>query len=198
MIVGWRNDRCSTLQQLATVFLTMLITTHTDLAREIARVSQLHGEFLLRSGQISNVYFDKYQFESDPVLLASIARMAKPLIPEGTQILAGLELGGVALAVALSLESGLPTALVRKKAKDYGTRRLSEGADVSGKNVLIVEDVITSGGQVLLSGADLRALGATVSHVLCAIDREQGGREALAKEGYHLSSLFTRSQLEAA
>lgn len=130
MIVGWRNDRCSTLQQLATVFLTMLITTHTDLAREIARVSQLHGEFLLRSGQISNVYFDKYQFESDPVLLASIARMAKPLIPEGTQILAGLELGGVALAVALSLESGLPTALVRKKAKDYGTRRLSEGADV--------------------------------------------------------------------
>ncbi len=174
----------------------MLITDSNQLARRIANVSLLHGEFLLRSGQTSSVYFDKYQFESDPTLLASIARLAKPLVPSDTQVLAGLELGGVALAVALGLETGLPIAFVRKKAKDYGTRRLCEGADVHGKKVLIVEDVVTSGGQVLLSGADLRLLGATVTHVLCAINREQGGSEALNADGYSLISLFTKSQLE--
>jgi orotate phosphoribosyltransferase len=166
-----------------------------DLAKRIYAVSHLTGTFLLRSGQTSNHYFDKYQFESDPLLLADIARLASPLIPKETEVLAGLELGGVALAVALSMATGLPTAFVRKKAKEYGTRRLCEGADVSGKHVLIVEDVITSGGQVLLSGKDLRELGATVTHVLCAIDREQGGREALAAERYAMVSLFTNSEL---
>lgn len=166
-----------------------------ELAAQITSVAQLTGTFLLRSGQTSNVYFDKYQFESRPNLLQQLAIHAAPLIPEGTEVLAGLELGGVAIAVALSLHTGLPVCFVRKKAKEYGTCRLAEGADVSGKNVLIVEDVVTSGGQVLLSGADLRGLGATITHVLCAIDREQGGKEALANEGYTLTSIFTRTEL---
>lgn len=170
-------------------------TTKTDLAKRIAGVAQLSGTFLLRSGQTSTVYFDKYQFEAQPQLLRELAEAGVALIPPGTEVLAGLELGGVALAVALSLASGLPICFVRKKAKEYGTCRLAEGADVSGKNVLIVEDVVTSGGQVLISGNELRALGANVTHVLCAIDREQGGREALEKEGYALASIFTRSEL---
>ncbi len=173
----------------------MIIESKTELAARIKEVAMLSGNFLLRSGQTSTYYFDKYQFESDPKLLASIARMASPLIPVGTEVLAGLELGGVALAVALSLETGLPAAFVRKQAKEYGTRRLCEGPDVTNKRVVIVEDVVTSGGQVLMSGKDLRALGANITHVLCAIDREQGGRAALAAEGYELLALFTSSDL---
>lgn len=169
--------------------------TKSELADRVSHVAQLQGTFLLRSGQTSNVYFDKYQFEAQPDLLRSLAEHAAPLIPPGTEVLAGLELGGVALAVALSLQSGLPVCFVRKKAKEYGTCRLAEGAEVSGKNVLIVEDVITSGGQVIISGSELRALGARITHVLCAIDREQGGREALKNENYEMLSIFTRSEL---
>lgn len=179
------------------VICIMSSMTKAGLARQIVEVAQLKGTFLLRSGQTSDTYFDKYQFESRPQLLASLAQLASPLIPPDTEVLAGLELGGVAFAVALSLQCGLPVCFVRKKAKEYGTCRLAEGASVEGKKVLIVEDVVTSGGQVLISGKDLRDLGARITDVLCVIDREQGGREALSKEDYNLISVFTRTELQA-
>src|SRR5579862_4579426 len=103
-----------------------------DLAAAIGRACRLEGEFRLRSGQLSNVYFDKYLFEADPVLLAAVAEQAAALLPPGTEVLAGLELGGVPVATALSLHTGLPMALVRKKAKDYGTMKLAEGASLDG------------------------------------------------------------------
>lgn len=172
--------------------------TREELARGIYRTSHLTGTFLLRSGATSHEYFDKYLFESDPVLLADIAKQMLPLIPEGTEVLAGLEMGGIPIATALSLASGLPAAFVRKKAKDYGTCKFAEGANVRGKNVLIIEDVITSGGQVLLSTADLRAVGAHIHHVLCVIDRESGGREKLQADGLTMTSLLTMSQIKQA
>ena len=170
----------------------------TQLARDVFQVSHLTGEFTLRSGMISNEYFDKYQFESDPEILRRIAEMMSSLIPPGTEILAGLEMGGIALVTALSLRSGLPAVFVRKKAKEYGTAKLAEGPSVSGKKVCIVEDVITSGGQVIISGADLRNEGAIIDHVICAIDREQGGREKLREAGLQLLSCFTMTELKAA
>ncbi len=103
--------------------------------------------------------------------MAAVARLAAPLVPPGTEILAGLELGGVPISTALSLLTGLPQVLVRKQAKTYGTAKLSEGPDVGGKHVLVVEDVITTGGQVVASTEELRALGALVTTVLCVIDR---------------------------
>ena len=126
--------------------------TRHDLCTAIYDVAHITGEFKLRSGITSNEYFDKYQFESDPAILASIAEHMVSLIPEGTEVLAGLEMGGLAIATALSLRTGIPAVFVRKKAKDYGTCKLAEGPDISGKRVLIVEDVITSGGQVIMSG----------------------------------------------
>lgn len=171
--------------------------TRQELISAIFDVAHITGTFKLRSGIISNEYFDKYQFESDPRLLAAIAEHMVPMIPEGTEMLAGLEMGGLAIATALSLKSGLPVVFVRKKAKDYGTCKLAEGPDVAGKRLLIVEDVITSGGQVITSGDDLRALGANTSEVLCVIDREQGGREKLAEAGYTLTSLCTMTDLKA-
>ena len=119
-----------------------------ELARRIWDVSHLTGSFRLRSGVQSGEYFDKYRFESDPILLRDVCTALLPLIPDTTQVLAGLELGGVPIATVLGQVSGLPVAFVRKSAKDYGTCRVAEGHDVAGQLVLIVEDVVTSGGSV--------------------------------------------------
>lgn len=156
---------------------------------------RLTGIFTLRSGQVADTYFDKYLFEGDPGLLAEVAQAAVPLIPEGTEVLAGLELGGVPVATALSLATGLPAAFVRKEAKTYGTAKLAEGAEVDGRRVLVVEDVVTTGGQVVLSAADLRERGADILAVLCVIDRS-GGDHQLAAAGLELRSVFTREDLE--
>src|SRR5690606_30706921 len=107
-------------------------------------------------------------------LLAAVAVLAGEMIPERTEILAGLELGGVPVATALSLHTGLPAAFVRKEAKEYGTAKLAEGTTVEGRRVLVVEDVITTGGQVVASVGDLRDRGAEVIGVLCVIDRSGG------------------------
>ena len=168
-----------------------------NLAQAIASVATLRGEFILRSGAVASEYFDKYRFESDPVLLQAIAEHLAPLIPPEMQALAGLELGGVPIATALALLTGIPTVFVRKRAKEYGTRQFAEGRDVRGLRILIVEDVVTSGGQVTASANDLRRLGATVSDALCVIDREEGGAAALAAAGLTLRSLFTKRDLAA-
>ena len=112
--------------------------------------------------------------------------------------LAGLELGGVPLATVASQLCGLPTLFVRKEAKTYGTCKLAEGGDVARRRLTIVEDVVTSGGQQLASARALRERGAEVDTVVCVIDREAGGREALAAEGLELRTLFTLSALRAA
>jgi orotate phosphoribosyltransferase len=93
--------------------------------------------------------------------------------------------------------SGLPTVFVRKAAKTYGTCRLAEGGEVSGHRIPVIEDVVTSGGQVIESCRELRDGGADIAVVLCVIDREAGGRENLAAEGLDLRALFTMSQLQA-
>ena len=102
-----------------------------SLAQRVNSIARLTGTFTLRSGQVATEYFDKYRFEADPVLLADIAAALAPLLPSDTEVLAGLELGGVPIATALSLHTGLPAAFVRKEAKTYGTAQLAEGADIA-------------------------------------------------------------------
>jgi len=167
-----------------------------DLARKIYSVSHLEGNFRLRSGQISNEYFDKYLFESDPVLLTEIARHLSKLVPEGTEILAGLEMGGIPIATAISIQTNIPAVFVRKKAKEYGTCKFAEGISVEGKKVCIIEDVVTTGGQIILSANDLKKLGAQIKYVLCVIERDEKSRDNLKKEGLELFSLFTMEELK--
>lgn len=167
-----------------------------SLASQIHAACRVTGEFVLRSGRPASEYFDKYQFEADPVLLDAVAKHMAELVPEGTEVLAGLEMGGIAVVTALGRHTGLVCAFVRKAAKPYGTRRLAEGADVAGRQVLVVEDVVTSGGQIAVSTRQLRELGARVDHALCVIDRQEGGSEALAADGISLRSLFSRGDLE--
>lgn len=165
------------------------------LARRIYDAAHLTGTFLLRSGVTSSEYFDKYLFAADPVLLADVTDALAPLVAPGTEAVAGLELGGVPLATALSRRTGLPARFVRKKAKEYGTRRLAEGGEVSGVRLTVVEDVVTSAGQVIESVTALRDLGADVVRVICVIDREAGGFDNMAAAGIDAAALFRMSEL---
>lgn len=168
--------------------------TRQELAQKIYDVAHLTGEFKLRSGQVSNEYFDKYRFEAQPHLLREIAKQLAPLIPPGTEVLAGLEMGGIPIATALSLETGLPVAFIRKEAKEYGTCQFAEGYDLKGKKVCVVEDVVTTGGQVVISTQDIRSLGAKVEHVLCVIHRgPQFPEPKLTEVGLTLTPLFKKS-----
>lgn len=169
-----------------------------QLARRLKATCSLTGHFVLRSGEVSDFYFDKYLFEAVPELLEAVAGQMSPLIPPGTQILAGLELGGVPISTALSLQTGIPQVLVRKEAKTYGTAKLAEGPDVGGRHLTVIEDVITTGGQVVLSTQGLRSRGATVDTVLCVVDRRPavgGGPDKLADAGLCLRALFTLDEI---
>lgn len=166
-------------------------TAHRELASQVAETCQLSGEFTLRSGQVAHSYFDKYLFEAQPGLLGEIAAHLAALVPDGTEVVAGLELGGIAVATMLSQVTGIPAAFVRKAAKTYGTKKLAEGAEVAGRRVLVVEDVITTGGQVAASTRDLRGVGALVDSALCVIDRSGGDHRALDADGIAVLALFT-------
>ncbi len=170
--------------------------TKSQTAKKIYETSHITGEFLLRSGQVSNEYFDKYLFEANPSLLSEIAEHMAPLIPAHAEVLAGLEMGGIPVATVLSQSSGLPAAFVRKKAKEYGTCKLAEGAAVSGKKVCVIEDVVTTGGQIIESVKELRARGAQIDTVLCVILRDERAIGILAAEGLTLIPAFTMKYIK--
>jgi orotate phosphoribosyltransferase len=167
-----------------------------DLARDIDARCRLTGEFTLRSGQVSTEYFDKYLFETDPALLARVAAAMVPLLPDGTDLLGGLEMGGIPIATVVSAQTGLPALFVRKQAKTYGTCKLAEGPDVAGRRVTLIEDVITTGGAVRDATHALRAAGAVVETVVCAIDRSPGDDNPLADVGLELRSVLTKADLD--
>jgi orotate phosphoribosyltransferase len=169
-----------------------------ELARKIYLTAHITGDFTLRSGAKSHEYFDKYLFEANPELLKHIAIALEPRVPKDVDALAGLEMGGIPIAVMLSQLTSLPALFVRKKAKDYGTCKIAEGGLVSGRRLLIVEDVVTSGGAILDAAKALRAEGALLDKVVCVIDRESGGKENLAKAGLQLKPLFTMTELKQA
>jgi orotate phosphoribosyltransferase len=169
---------------------------HAALARQIADIATLKGSFTLRSGQVSSVYFDKYRFEGDPKLLVPLAKEMAKLLPTGTEIIAGLELGGVPLVTALSIETGLPAAFVRKEAKTYGTCRAIEGQDVAGKKVTFIEDVITTGGAVADAFELAQQEGADILAVVCAIWRGEGAPRITNAPELAVYPVFTRADLE--
>lgn len=171
--------------------------TKTELAKQIRAVSYLTGEFTLRSGNISNFYWDKYRFESNPNLLTAIAKEMAKMLPTECDGLAGLELGGVPLATAISLQTGIPCFYVRKEAKTYGTCNLIEGGVEEKSTLVVIEDVITTAGQVCTSIEQIRAEGHTVEQVVAAIDRQAGGEEKINAIGCSFASVFTLATLEA-
>jgi orotate phosphoribosyltransferase len=174
-----------------------VVTADSALAADIDAACRLSGTFTLRSGQVSHEYFDKYLFETTPALLARVAEAMVELVPRGTELLGGLEMGGIPIATVLSARTGLPALFVRKQAKDYGTCKLAEGPDVAGRRVTLVEDVITTGGAVRDATNALREAGAIVDVVICAIDRSPEGENPLADVGLEVRPVLTKAELDA-
>ena len=175
----------------------MAASVRAMLAADVDRAARLKGSFKLRSGQVSDEYFDKYRFEADPALLARVASAMLRLVPAETEVLAGLELGGVPIATAMSLQSGKPAAFVRKEAKAYGACLAVEGGSVAGRKVVMIEDVITTGGAVRDAHRLLEDAGALVLGVVCAIWRGAGDPRIEGLDVPVLAAL-TRDDLEAA
>lgn len=144
------------------------------LGADLHAAAHLTGRFTLRSGKVSGEYFDKYRFEADPKLLARVAAAMLPLVPAEAEVLAGVELGGVPIATAMSLASGKPAAFVRKEAKTYGTCLAVEGGDLAGRKVVLIEDVISTGGAILDAKRHLDDAGAHLVAVICALWRGEG------------------------
>lgn len=174
------------------------MTELDELARSIRERALLRGTFTLRSGAVSDTYFDKYRFEADPALLRRICAAMLPLIPAEATVLAGLEMGGIPVVTVLGQLTGLPTAFLRKQAKTYGTCRSAEGADLVGEQVVLVEDVVSSGGAILDQLSLLSGQGVAPRTAVCVIDRETGGAESLAAAGVTLLALLTLSRIQAA
>lgn len=169
--------------------------TREQLAKRIADVSLLRGEFTLRSGRKSNYYLDKYLFETQPDVLAELGRMFAERLTPAVQRIAGAELGAVALAAVTGLASGKPFVIIRNQKKDYGTSKLVEGKLERGETVMIVEDVLTTGGQVIEAAKTLQDAGAKVEKIVAVIDRLEGARANIESAGYVYESLFTTKDL---
>lgn len=155
-----------------------------DLAHRLLAASELHGDFVLSSGQRSRVYFDKFRFLTDPELLRATARAVAGLIPEGVTHLAAPEGAATLLVAAVALETEFPIAIVRKEPKTYGTMSLVEGHAPAGAEVALIEDVSTTGHQVLKAAKALEAEGCRIAVIVLAIDR--GGAEHLREAGYRV------------
>src|SRR5205823_1281398 len=135
--------------------------TRDELARRIADVSLLRGEFTLRSGRKSNYYLDKYRFETQPDVLTELGKLFAERVTAHTDRIAGAELGGIPLATAAAIASGKPIVFIRNQKKDYGTAKQIEGTLNAGDSVMIVEDILTTGGQVIEAAKSIQAAGAT-------------------------------------
>jgi orotate phosphoribosyltransferase len=173
-----------------------LLNERETLGRELVKASYLKGDFVLRSGKRSNRYFDKFRFETDPILLRKLGRHLAALVPKETQRLAAPELGAVLLGGAVSMETGLPLVLVRKEPKGYGTSKQIEGLFDPGDRMTVIEDVVTTGGDSLRSAQVLREAGANVIHLIVVLDRGEGGEDNIRNAGIPYTPLFRVQDLE--
>jgi orotate phosphoribosyltransferase len=175
---------------------------HEELGTALREHAYLEGDFVLRSGRRSSYYLDKYRFETRPELLRPLGERIAAAVSDhdpDAELLAGPELGAVALAASASLVSGLPFLIVRKQAKEYGTGKQLEGVHERGQRICLIEDVVTSGGAAVEAVEALREAGLIVRTAVCVVDREEGGVDALARLAVRLWPLFTASEvLEAA
>ncbi len=169
--------------------------TRDELAKRISDTAVLYGEFTLRSGRKSTWYIDKYLFSTKPDILRGIGPLFAELLPEGTTLLAGAELGGIPLVTTASMASELPCIFIRNQKKEYGTAKQLEGMLQPSDQVVIVEDIATTGGQVLEAAETITSLGATVLSIIAVIDRCEGARENVETAGYNFQSIFTTVDL---
>jgi orotate phosphoribosyltransferase len=166
-----------------------------ELIRRIKETAYREGDFILRSGKRSNYYLDKYLFETCPDILKALGKEFARYVTEDVTLIAGAELGGVALAAVTAMETGKNWIIVRNSKKGYGTGKLIEGVLNKNDVVLLVEDIATTGGQVLEAAKVITEAGATVKKIVCVIDRRQGAEENITKASYKFGSILTKNDL---
>jgi orotate phosphoribosyltransferase len=168
------------------------------LLSRIKTLAYLEGDFTTRSGKKTSYYIDKYLFETQPDVLAALAQHFLPLMPASCSLIAAPELGAVSIAAVLSTAIDTPFVIVRKETKAYGTQRLLEGIYGQQESVVIVEDVLTTGGAALRSADILRQAGLTVTHIIGVINREEGAFDNIREAGIEPLALFSASELRQA
>jgi orotate phosphoribosyltransferase len=169
--------------------------TREELIKRIKETAYLEGDFILRSGKKSKYYLDKYLFETQPDILKALGAEFAKYITGDVTLIAGAELGGVALAATTAMQTNKNWIIVRNSKKGYGTGKLIEGVLKKGDVVLLVEDIATTGGQVLEAAKVITEAGATVKKIVCVIDRKQGAGENITNAGYKFKSILTKNDL---
>jgi orotate phosphoribosyltransferase len=166
-----------------------------ELISRIKQTAYLEGDFTLRSGKKSKYYMDKYLFETCPDILKALGQEFAEYITDEVTLIAGAELGGIALAASTAMASGKNWIIVRNSKKDYGTSKMIEGKISSDDVVLLVEDIATTGGQVLEAAKIITQIGAKVKKIVAVIDRKQGAAENITKAGFEFDSIITKEDL---
>ena len=169
--------------------------TRKELIKRIKETSYLEGDFILRSGKRSKYYLDKYLFETCPDILKALGDEFAKYVTDDVTLIAGAELGGVALAAATAMSTGKNWIIVRNSKKGYGTGKMVEGVLKADDVVLLVEDIATTGGQVLEAAKIITEAGARLKEIVCVIDRKQGAGENITAAGYNFDSIFTKNDL---
>jgi len=169
--------------------------TREKLIKRIKQTAYLEGDFVLRSGKRSKYYLDKYLFETCPDILKALGAEFARHITDDVTLIAGAELGGVALAAATAMETGKNWVIIRNSKKGYGTGKMVEGTLKKGDVVLLVEDIATTGGQVIEAAKVITEAGAKVKKIVAVIDRKQGAEENITKAGYEFESILTKDDL---
>jgi orotate phosphoribosyltransferase len=169
--------------------------TREELIKRIKETAYLEGDFVLRSGKRSKYYLDKYLFETCPDILKALGEEFAGHVTSDITLIAGAELGGVALAAATAMQTGKNWIIVRQSRKDHGTGKLIEGVLKPGDVVLLVEDIATTGGQVCEAAKIITEAGATIKKIVCVIDRKQGAEENITQAGYKFESILTKDDL---
>lgn len=177
----------------------------TRLLDLLAQRSARRGSFTLASGKQSDLYIDCRLTTMHPEGLSLIGPLGLHAIAERgwhPDAVGGLTLGADPVSYAIAYASQLAELpirafTVRKEAKTHGTGKLIEGPYSSGDRVVVVEDVITTGGSALKAVEAVRAAGGRVVGVLAVVDREEGGREAIESAGLEVESLARAAEIVA-
>jgi orotate phosphoribosyltransferase len=169
--------------------------TKEELIKRIKETAYLEGDFTLRSGKKSKYYLDKYLFETHPDILKALGEEFAKHLADDVTLIAGAELGGVALAAATAMAANKNWIIIRNSKKGYGTGKMIEGMLDKNDVILLVEDVATTGGQVLEAAKIITEAGAKVKKIVCVIDRKQGAAENIKSAGYKFESILTKDDL---
>lgn len=172
--------------------------TRSELLSALKKVAFLEGDFTTRAGKKTSYYIDKYRFETTPTVLEPLAQHLAQLLPDPSTYdrLAGPELGAVPLVALVSVLTKKPYVIVRKESKGYGTNNRLEGLHTPGERVVVLEDILTTGGAVLSACAALMDAHLKVVHIIGVVNREEGAFENIEAKGFTVSALFSTTDLK--